>query len=92
MSRFDWRPTEVIDPNTGVPFTDASAWEFIADQLIAESAQHDVNTVELSKPAGKAGYTMSIPTNWEMIYFKVRMGIGKIIGRSFHYSKHHPHK
>ena len=85
----DWRPTEVTDPNTGTPFTDASAWEFIADQLIAEE---DVNTVELRKPPGKAGYTMNIPTNCGMIYFKVRMGIGRIIGRSFHYSKYHPHQ
>jgi len=46
----DWRPTAVINPETGMPFTDASAWNLIAD--LAESG-HPVKEKILDQPREK---------------------------------------
>ena len=84
----DWRPGQVRNP-AGVldtHFTDAAAWEFIASRL---EDGHPVEVVELRKPAGAKGYVMKIDIEpgRPHLYVKLQLGSGKIIGRSFHYSK-----
>jgi len=84
-----WLPLTVTDPVTLSLFTDASAWEFIADCLVGgvavrhkpPSALHDDNAYELvaSPPNGRRG-----------IYMKValRGDVKKLVGLSFHYERH----
>lgn len=84
----DWRPGDVRNPDGELDpcFTDEAALELIASRL---EAGHDVETVELRKPAGATGYVMKIDIEPEQrpLYVKLQLGTGKIIGRSFHYSK-----
>ena len=83
----DWRPHTVRDPSTGEFFTDAGAWEFIADCLDAGEL---LDELVLDNPPGKLGYVLQIKTNDELprIYIKIRLGAGKVLGLSFHYSIH----
>lgn len=82
-----WQPSTVRNPNGILDqyFTTSSAWEFIAEQL---EAGCEVTTVELRKPLGKKAYVLKIKVdaNTPMIYVKVQLGSGTILGRSFHYS------
>ncbi len=80
-----WKPTEVLNPTCNLPFTDISAWHFIADQLEAGCAVH---VVILRKPPNELGYEMRFPgaTRQPQIYVKVRLHGHRIIGRSFHNS------
>lgn len=86
----DWRPGSVRNPHGGFEpsFTDASAWDFIADRLEADC---EVETIILKKPPGAKGYVMLIELEpcERPVYIKVQLGSGKIIGRSFHYSEHY---
>ncbi len=85
----DWRPQQVrnLEGVLDAYFTDAAAWELIADRL---EAGHPVETVTLSKPRGKTGYVMKIALEGDdrPVYVKLQLGSGKVIGRSFHYSEH----
>ena len=85
----DWRPGQVRNPDgvLDTHFTDAAAWELIASRL---EDGHPVEVVELRKPAGATGYVMKIDVEprQPLLYVKLQLGSGKIIGRSFHYSKH----
>ena len=82
----DWSPWSVRHPNGeyGTPFTEAGAWEFIAELLASD---HPIFEIELREPRGKTGYVMhvSLP-NDKPLYIKLELGSGTIIGRSFHYS------
>ena len=84
----DWRPEQVRNPNgmLDTHFTDTSAWELIATQLRAGCV---VEVVELRKPPGAKGYVLKIPieSGRPYVYIKLQLGAGKIIGRSFHYSR-----
>ena len=82
----DWRPRQVLHPAAGVPFTDAGAWNFIADLL--ESGQ-EVKTKRLDRPAGQIGYVMVVKGHRECpeIYIKVTLSRNMINGRSFHDSE-----
>jgi hypothetical protein len=82
----EWRPYEIVDPKTGEPFTDATAWELVADLL--EDPTVAVEEVLLESPPGKRGYVIQTSLNARRLYVKVQLGSGKIIGRSFHYSEH----
>ena len=84
----DWRPGQVRNP-TGVldtHFTDVAAWDLIASKL---EDGHPVEIVELEKPPGATGYVMKIEVEpgQPLLYVKLQLGSGKIIGRSFHYSE-----
>ena len=88
----DWRPHQVRNPDAelGPPhyvFTDAGAWELIASKL---EHGHDVEEVKLLKPAGSTGYVMKIMLEETMplLYVKLQLRHGTILGRSFHYSEH----
>jgi hypothetical protein len=75
----------VINPEYGQPFTKAGAWAFIAHVL---EERHDIpiEPVILEHPAGSTGYAMLIPLGERVVYIKLQLGAGQIIGRSFHYS------
>ena len=80
------RLSEILTLHRGnIHFTDAAAREFIASRL---EDGHPVEVVELRKPAGATGYVMKIDIEpaRPILYVKLQLGSGKIIGRSFHYS------
>lgn len=83
----EWRPFEVRRPEGGFSpyFTDGAAWELIADKL---EEGHEVEVVELRKPPGATGYVMKIQLepNASLLYVKLQLRGGQIVGRSFHYS------
>jgi hypothetical protein len=81
-----WQPHTVRDLN-GEFFTDPGAWEFVAN-LIEDG--HTVEEISLRHPPGKRGLVMKVrlDRNETEIYIKIRLGSGKIIGYSFHYSVH----
>jgi len=83
----EWQPTQVNNPSTGQPFTEAGAWSFIEEKL--EDGQH-LEEVELAKPPGRKGYVMEIrlEEGKPKLYVKLQLGSGKVIGRSFHYTRH----
>ena len=82
----DWRPTEVVNPATGEPFTAWGAWEFIAELL---ERGHPLEEVILENPPGKRAYVMRVDLQPDLLqlYIKVQLGSGAIIGRSFHLSR-----
>jgi hypothetical protein len=81
----EWRPTEVVNPESRMPFTFGGAWHLIADKL---EEGHPVEKVKLRNPSGKTGYVLKIDAGQgQKIYIKLQFGNGCVIGRSFHYSK-----
>ena len=84
----DWRPGDVPNPNgLLLPyFDDDSAWELIASRL---EDGHDVETIPLEQPRGNKGYVMKIDINpgRPLLYVKLELGSGEVIGRSFHESE-----
>ena len=80
----DWRPTSVANPDTGEPFTEAGAWEWVADQLDAGIV---IEPVSLDKPPGKTAFAFQVTKGAIRIYVKLQLGSGKVIGRSFHRSE-----
>jgi hypothetical protein len=84
----DWRPEQVPNPEgLLLPyFDDRSAWELVAARL---ESGHEVETVTLEDPPGKTGYVMKIELNPRrpLLYVKLELGRGEVIGRSFHESE-----
>lgn len=82
----EWNPTQVINPETDIPFSDSSAWLFIAELL--ECNQCVFDEVPLRHPPGTIGYEalVVIQPNCPKLYIKIQLMSGKILGRSFHYS------
>jgi hypothetical protein len=82
----DWQPTEVTNPEDGQPFTPPGAWEFIAD-VLEQRSDIQLEVVQLEEPAGASGYVLCVPLKEAVLYIKLQLGSGRIIGRSFHYSR-----
>ena len=84
----DWRPGQVRNPDGVLDshFRDATAWELIVAPL---EDGHPIETVELHKPRGATGYVMKIDFELgrPLLYVKLQLGSGRIIGRSFHCSE-----
>jgi hypothetical protein len=81
-----WLPGTVLDPGSNQPFTDAGAWELIA-QLLDDFEGQAVRVQTLDHPAGVVAYVMEYPLPLRNLYIKVHYGNGpSILGRSFHYS------
>jgi hypothetical protein len=80
-----WKPTEVTNPECGIPFSDVSAWHFIANQV---EALCDLTAVTLRKPPGMVAYEMLLPGAHAQpaIYVKICLKGDRILGRSFHNS------
>jgi hypothetical protein len=86
----DWRPHTVLDPDgydASSVFSDAGAWDLIASRV---EAGEPLEIVLLDKPPGARGYVMKFRLHPEhqLLYVKVQLGAGIVLGRSFHYSKH----
>ena len=81
----DWRPYQIRNPSSGLPFTEEGAWHFIAELL---ESGHPIEEVILHKPPGKRAYEMHVELGPALpkLYIKLQLGSGKVIGRSFHYS------
>ena len=74
------------NPDGGLPFSDTGAWDLIASKI---ESGHDVEVISLAKPLGATGYVMKIalePTA-PLLYVKLELRSGRILGRSFHYSR-----
>lgn len=83
----DWRALGMKHPKgNGETFTEDGCWEYIAD-MIGSGAP--IEEIVLKKPAGKKGYVMLLPSGDDsnLIYVKLQLGSGIVIGRSFHYSE-----
>lgn len=81
-----WWPHRTLDPRTGSPFTDDSAWEFVVELL---QAQHPIDLVQLRIPLGGTGFSMVYPLGiGRILYVKLQLGSGTVLGRSFHDSVH----
>ena len=85
----DWRPQQVRNPSGELDeyFTDAAAWELIAAKL---EQGHPMEEVTLRKPPGRTGYVMKfrLAGDDRLVYVKLQLGSGTVIGRSFHYSEY----
>ena len=79
-----WNPYEVVRPGTCETFTPESAWDYVAELLVAGTR---VDQMELKQPDGCVGYVMIVPGSGnEEIYVKLELAGGKVVGRSFHIS------
>ena len=80
-----WHPTTVNNPETGFPFTPASAREFVASTL---EDGHPVQEIKLEKPPGARAYafTIELEPHRPPLYVKLELGPSQVFGRSFHYS------
>lgn len=80
-----WQPDQVINPESGIPFTKAGAWEFIAQTLESGCL---ITEVEMRKPPNEVGYVVEVDliAGSPRLYIKLQISRGKVIGRSFHYS------
>jgi hypothetical protein len=80
-----WQPTQVIDPRSQEPFTDAGAWDFICDLL---DGGCEIEEIDLQRPPGRKGYVLTTEgVENQIIYVKLQLTGDKVLGRSFHYSK-----
>jgi hypothetical protein len=81
----DWRPYTVMNPESGLPFTEASAWNLLV-QLLEEG--HPVLETTLDHPPGARGFVLLVDLkgSTQTLYVKVQLGANCVIGRSFHYS------
>ena len=85
-TRNNWLPGSVRHPDyPGFPFTDRTAWRFIAERL---RAGDPLKEVTLTHPPGARAYVLLVKLTSEcrMLYIKVELRRGRVIGRSFHYS------
>ena len=82
----EWRPYEVLMPESGLPFDDVGAWNFTADLL--ESGQ-DVIEIVMKKPRGQIGYVILADGHpgCPKIYIKLTLSSNMVNGRSFHDSE-----
>ena len=81
----DWSPHVIVDPETGLPFSDASAWQLICQQL--EESPESFHEVKLRKPPGQIAFeTVLTLATKDRVYIKVQLFQGKAYGRSFHLS------
>ena len=80
-----WAPMTVANPETGLAFTEAGAWEFVAQCL---DRGEPIEEVALAMPKGKKGFVMIVPlVHGQSLYVKLQLGgSGKVFGRSFHIS------
>jgi hypothetical protein len=83
----DWCPSRIDNPAIpGFCFTEAGAWDFIADTL---EGGHPYLEKVLDTPAGALAIEFEIELHADKpkLYVKVQLGkANKAIGRSFHYS------
>lgn len=78
-------PAVIENPKTGMPFTESSAWELIANLLESE---HPFNEMVLDEPRGVGALKTLVDLgdgfNRQRVYIKIHLYKGKICCRSFH--------
>ena len=79
-----WRPTGVTNPADGNPFTQDGAWEFIAELL--ENGIDFEHKILDEPEEGANAYVIEKSLGDRILYIKLQLGSGCVIGRSFHYS------
>ena len=82
----DWRPGSVHDPESGMCFTEAGAWEFIATLL----ETREWTEMELNQPRGARALMLIAPMEGatQPLYIKIELGPRNMpLARSFHYSE-----
>lgn len=81
----DWQPRSVVHPKFGHYFSDAGAWEYLADLI---EGGHGIEEVTLSNPPGERAYVLAVDlgASQPVLYIKVQLKAGCVFGRSFHYS------
>ena len=79
----DWAPTAVENPETGMPYSDESAWWLICSLL---EAGHPFQPVQMKKPPGEVAYETKVRLRHDLplVYIKVQIRHGRAWGRSFH--------
>ena len=82
----DWRPTQVLNPKDGRPFTPVGAWEYIVE-LLEQQVPIEPKTLDAPE-LGKTAYIIKSPLGTRTLYIKLQLGSGCVIGRSFHYSNY----
>jgi len=76
-----WNPHNV-NSAFGLPFTDVSAWAFIADLL---EDGHEFDELIMGKPPGAIGYVIKHQiSEGNVVYIKLELVGGYVWGRSFH--------
>lgn len=81
----DWQPHAIENPGSGMPFTDASAWELICGLL--DQSPESFEEVVLDRPPGQIAFaTVHMLSSGIRVYIKVQLSGGKAHGRSFHIS------
>lgn len=81
-----WLPHTAEQPESGLPFDHPTAWNLIADRI--EGGQ-EIRKVTLRRPEGATAYVMKmrLVANRPLLYVKVELCFGEILGRSFHHSE-----
>jgi len=81
----EWTPGKVVNPEVDMPFTEAGAWQFVANLL---DTGHPVQQISLRHSSSELAYVMLIDLKPGLpkLYVKLQLKGGKICGRSFHYS------
>jgi hypothetical protein len=76
----------IVDPETGLPFSDASAWQLICNLL--DECPESFQEVRLRKPPGQVAFwtVATLGSSNVSVYIKVQFFQGKAYGRSFHLS------
>lgn len=80
-----WEPLTTVNPETGFPYSDGSAWNLIADSL--EDPRTEIRDVVLDRPPGATGHEWLIRRpGYSSLYVKIQPSkTGRLVlGRSFH--------
>ncbi len=82
----DWSPGTIENPESGMPFTEYSAWELICELL--ENDSQLFTEITLREPPGCKALeaTCRLRPNLPEIYIKVQLWQSKVVCRSFHYA------
>ena len=77
-----WHPQQARDPITGAPYTPIAAWERVHAEL---NNGCKLGSIVLDKPPGKIGYVFHFADGeGKLIYVKLQILSGFVMGRSFH--------
>ena len=81
-----WAPQTIVCPETGMCFSDRSAWGLICELLLHHPEMFE--EVILKIPPGQVAYqTVHTLSDGTRVYIKVQLSQGKARARSFHISE-----
>ena len=81
-----WRPWAIKESDTGMRFSDAGAWEFIAECLLDKAIEvEDLPTKLRDPPVPAVVFKIHMPWHGERLYVKLgELRGGVVLGVSFH--------